>query len=211
MMHPPERSPERDAALEAMLPHVPFDGWTYKTLRMGLRSIGAAEEDAELLFPGGAADMIEAFSDLADRRMEEGAGALDLAGMRTPQRVRALIVLRLKQNRPHREAIRRALSVLALPRHARLAVACNARTVDAIWHAAGDRSADFSWYTKRALLAAVYSATFLFWLNDDSEEDSATLAFLDRRLADVGRIGKMRGRLEKLADRLTPPPLRRSA
>lgn len=110
MMHPPERSPERDAALEAMLPHVPFDGWTYKTLRMGLRSMGAAEEDAELLFPGGAADMIEAFSDLADRRMEEGAGALDLAGMRTPQRVRALIVLRLKQNRPHREAIRRALS-----------------------------------------------------------------------------------------------------
>ena len=36
MIDPPERSPERDAALEAMLPNVPFDGWTYRALRTGL-------------------------------------------------------------------------------------------------------------------------------------------------------------------------------
>src|SRR5690349_18307092 len=72
VMRPPERSPERDAAIDALLPNVPFDGWTYKALRMGLRAAGMAEEDAELLFPGGAPDMIEAYSDLSDRRMEEG-------------------------------------------------------------------------------------------------------------------------------------------
>ena len=87
-----------------------------------------------------------------------------------------MIALRLEQNRPHKEAIRRALALLALPRNARLAAACTARTVDAIWHAAGDRSADFSWYTKRAILAAVYGATVLFWLRDASEDDAATLA-----------------------------------
>ncbi len=62
--------------------------------------------------------------------------------------------------------------------------------MDAIWHLAGDRSADWSWYTKRAILAGVYGATLLYWLRDDSEDDEATLAFLDRRLAGVGRIGK---------------------
>ena len=101
--------------------------------------------------------------------------------------MRAVIALRLEQNRPHKEAIRRALALLALPGHARLAARCTARTVDAIWHAAGDRSADFSWYTKRAILAAVYGATVLYWLRDSSEDDAATLAFLDRRLAGVGR------------------------
>jgi ubiquinone biosynthesis protein COQ9 len=208
---PPERSPERDAAIGALLPNVPFDGWTYKALRMGLRSAGLAEEDAELLFPGGAADMIEAYCDLADRRMEEEAATLGLSEMRLTQRVRALIALRLRHKRPHREAIRRALSVLALPQHAGLTAACTARTVDAIWHAAGDTAADFSWYTKRAILAGVYSSTLLFWLTDDSEEDEATLAFLDRRLADVGRIGKLRGRLESLVRRFTPAALRRAA
>ena len=42
----------------------------------------------------------------------------------------------------------------------------------------------------------VYVPTLLFWLRDDSADGAATAAFLDRRLADVGRIGKLRGRIE---------------
>lgn len=196
---PPERSPERDAALDALLPRVPDQGWTVEALRAGLRGSGADPRDAELLFPGGAADMVEAFCDLADRRMEQAAEAEGVAALRLSQRVRALVALRLRQAAPHREAIRRALALLALPRHAGLAARITARTVDAIWHAAGDRSADFSWYSKRAILAGVYSATLLFWLRDDSEDGAATLAFLDRRLAGVARIGKLRARFRRAA------------
>ncbi len=120
--------------------------------------------------------------------------------------MRAVIALRLEQNRPYKEAIRRALAVLALPQNARAAAACTARTVDAIWHAAGDRSADFSWYTKRAILAVIYSATILYWLRDTSEDDAATLAFLDRRLAGLGRVYRLRKRAEALTERLPRPP-----
>jgi ubiquinone biosynthesis protein COQ9 len=52
---------------------------------------------------------------------------------------------------------------------------------------------------------AVYSATVLFWLRDTSEDDVDTLAFLDRRLAGVGRIGRLRGRAEGLVARLPRP------
>jgi ubiquinone biosynthesis protein COQ9 len=200
---PPERSPERDAALQAMLPHVPFDGWNNRALRRGLSGIGASPEDAALLFPGGASDMIEAFCDWADRRMAEEANTLDPA-LPLHRRVRAVIVRRLEQNRPHKEAVRRALAHLALPGHAPLAASMTARTVDAIWHAAGDRSTDFSWYSKRAILAAVWGATLLYWLRDISEDDAATLAFLDRRLAGVGRIGSVRRRVEATIGRLRP-------
>ena len=204
MIAPPERSPERDAAIDALLPNVPFDGWTYRALRRGLGSIGVALDEAELLFPGGAADMIEAYCDLADRRMETAAATRDWGEMRLPARVRAIIVLRLEQNRPSRETVRRAVALLALPRNAQLAARCTARTVDAIWHAAGDRSADFSWYTKRAILTAVYAGTLLFWLRDGSEADAATLAFLDRRLAAVGRIGRLRRRAAGMLGRFRP-------
>jgi ubiquinone biosynthesis protein COQ9 len=190
-----ERSAERDAAIAALLPHVPFDGWTSRALRIALADIGVSPEDASQLFPGGAGDTIEAFSDWADRRMADAAAALDPA-MRLHQRVRALIALRLEQNRPHKEAIRRAIAVMALPGHSRLAATCLARTVDAIWHAAGERSADFSWYTRRATLAAVYGVTVLYWLRDPSDDDAPTLAFLDRRLAAVGSIGSVRRRAE---------------
>src|ERR1700712_5298787 len=200
MIAPPERMPERDAAILAMLPHVVFDGWTKRALRAGVRDAGMPADEAEILFPLGTVDMIETFSDLADRRMEAAAAALPETKL--SKRVRAVIALRLEQNRPYKEAIRRALAVLALPRNARAAAACTARTVDAIWHAAGDRSADFSWYTKRAILAAVYSATVLYWLRDSSPDDAPTLAFLDRRLAGVSRIGRLRGRADALVARL---------
>ncbi len=198
MIAPPERSPERDAALTALLPNVPFEGWTFHALRTGLKASGADPRDAEILFPAGAADMIEAWCDLADRRMEQEAAELDITALRISARVRAVIALRLRQNRGHKEVIRRAVAALALPGNARTAARCTARTVDAIWHAAGDRSADFSWYTKRAILTGVWSATLLFWLRDISEDDAATLAFVDRRLADVGRITRLRRGIERV-------------
>ena len=198
MLNPPERSPERDAAIAALLPNVVFDGWTMPALR------NAAGPDADLLFPGGVTDMIEAYCDLGDRWMEQGAIAAGVSDLRLSQRVRAVIALRLEQNRPYKDAVRRALAILAVPGNTGLALRCTARTVDTIWHAAGDASADFSWYTKRAILSGVYGATLLYWLGDGSDDDAPTLAFLDRRLQGVGRIGSLRRRVDAAAQRFRP-------
>jgi ubiquinone biosynthesis protein COQ9 len=202
MIRPPERLPERDAAIDAMLPNVPFDGWTSRALRAGIIAAGMPEDETDILFPEGTADMIAVFCDLSDRRMTEAAAALTETSLTA--RVRAVIALRLAMNRPHKEAIRRAMAVLAFPRNARTAAEIAARTIDAIWYAAGDRSANFSWYTKRAILAAVYGATVLFWLHDTSDDDADTLEFLARRLQGVGRIGRVRGRAGALLGRLRP-------
>ena len=182
---PIERSEARDVALLAMIPLIPRLGWTVAALR------AAAGPDADLLFPGGAAEMVEAHADLGDRRMEQAAGTI--AATRVTARVRALILLRLEQSADEREAIRRGLSVLSLPRHRMAAVRSVARTVDTIWHVAGDRSADIGWYTKRAILTGVYSSTLLFWLRDTGGHE--TEAFLDRRLVDVARFGRATGRV----------------
>lgn len=208
----PERSPERDAALVRALAHVPSMGWGWPALAAALREDGmtaeAARLEAELLFPGGAVDMVETFIDLADREMAGIAAEPEFAALRTTAKVRRLVLGRLEGLVPHRVAVRRSLAVLALPRHACIAAATLARTVDEIWHLAGDKAADFSWYTKRALLAGVYTTTLLYWLRDDDEDMAATGDFLDRRLAGVGRIGKLRGQVESrlagLRERMRP-------
>ncbi len=191
-MIPPERLPERDDALDALVATQPFPGWTLAAL------CRAAGPDADLLFPGGPVDMVETWCDLADRRMQAPAAEIK----RLPNRVRAIIAARLQQAEPAKEATRRGLAVLATDPAAAARTA--ARTVDSIWHAAGDRSADWSWYSKRAILAGVYGTTLLFWLRDDSEGAEATLAFLDRRLAGVGRIGLIRRRLGAMQQKLSP-------
>jgi ubiquinone biosynthesis protein COQ9 len=187
-----ERSPERDAALHAMLPHVAELGWTRAALRAGLADQGEDPAAAEWLFPRGPIEMVEAWCDLADRVMDAAAAAEDLAARRIPARIRRVILIRLEQAAPHKEAVRRALALLALPWNAPLALHTLARTASAMWHAAGDNSADFSWYTRRMTLAGVYSATLAFWLRQSGEDPAATEAFLDRRLADLARLQRPR-------------------
>ncbi len=194
-MSPLSRSPARDAAIARVLPQVPEHGWGWRALRASPPPPGSADAlPAEELFPGGGPEMIEVFCDLADRRMLDSAGALDPA-LRPTQRLRGALALRFAQNRPFRAAVRRAAAAMALPGQARLAARCTYRTVDALWAASGDRSVDVSWYTKRLTLGVIYSATLLFWLQDDGPDDDLTMAFFDRRVAGLRTFGRWRARL----------------
>ncbi len=196
----------RDKLCAAALAHVPFDGWTGRALRAGAADLGLDPARAANAFPGGPAELLEAFSAEIDRRMLAALEARDLEAMKHRQRIATAVRARLELLAPRREAVRRGLSFLAVPRHAALGAKCLYRSVDAIWHAAGDTSTDYNFYTKRLLLAGVYSATLRFWLNDESAGFSETWAFLDRRLAEAiklgGGLGRAVGGLLDLPDRI---------
>ena len=128
---------------------------------------------------------------MADAEMVAAFELLDDKPEKVHLMIRALILLRLEQASAHKEAVRRALTLLALPINAGQSARTLYRTVDAMWRAAGQQDTDFSFYTKRATLAAVYSATLLAWMADTSSDMAATEAFLDRRLRDVARIPQM--------------------
>ena len=168
-----------------MLGQAPFDGWTRSAIDSAVRSGAVTRDEVSLAFPGGVIDMIAWHSLRADRLLVEEMERRGVSSLKVRERIALGVRVRLEQNAQHREAIRRALALLALPFNGLLASKLLYRTVDAIWYAAGDTATDFNFYTKRALLAGVYSSTLLFWLNDRSENFAATWAFLDRRIEDV--------------------------
>ena len=193
----------RDRILLAALPHVPFDGWSETALAAAAVDLGQDPADARHAFPGGPIALVTYHAAHADRRMEDALKESDLKAMRVRERIAHAVRLRLEQNAAHREAIRAALPVLAQPANGPHALHSLYRTVDTIWFATGDRTTDFGFYTKRALLAGVYLSTLLYWLSDGSEDSQATWGFLDRRIADVMRIQTTRARLA----RFRPPGL----
>ncbi|MEK9967570.1 MAG: COQ9 family protein [Ferrovibrio sp.] len=196
---------EKRALLAAMLPHVPFDGWSTKALSLAARDAGFDNGVVLRAFPGGAVDMLDFWVSETDAAMLRALEARDLPAMKVRDRVKLAVLTRLELAAAHREAVRRALALEALPQHAPRAFKQLYRTVDAIWYAAGDTATDFNFYTKRMLLAGVYAATLLHWLDDKSEGFAGTEAFLDRRLADVMRIQQAKGKLGKLAERIPNP------
>jgi ubiquinone biosynthesis protein COQ9 len=195
----------KDALLEAVLPNVVFDGWSPAAVRAGAERLGLDEAESLRLFPDGPGEVALWLDDWADRRMLEALGGLDLAGMKVRARVAAAVTARLQALAPHREAVRRAIALKLSPFGVARAARIVYRTVDAIWYAAGDTATDFNFYTKRSLLAAIYTPTMLYWLNDGSDGAADTLAFFDRRLADVMKLPGLGGRLKKAAGRATAP------
>ena len=206
-MRSPLAENQRAALIAAMLPNVAFDGWSRPALRAAARRVGMPADEALALYHNGTAELVACFSRWADARMLDRLEAMVPEPLRISDRVALAIATRLEIIAPWREAVRRALSVLALPRHAPLGLRLLYETVDGIWYAAGDRATDFSFYTKRVTLAVIYAATLLYWLEDSSPDFSDTRAFLARRLSEVAAILKARHRFETAVERL-PNPVR---
>ncbi len=199
------RDEVRDRLLLAMLDHVPFDGWTTRALETGAADLDMDGADAERWFPGGVVEVAVHFGAWADQQMQAALAASNLEGIRVRDRIALAVRLRLEALAPRREAMRAVIAWTALPSNASLGVRALYRTVDSIWYAIGDNSADFNFYTKRALLAGVVTATTLYWLGDETDGSTDSHAFLDRRIEDVLQVPKLRVRAERLAKRLPNP------
>lgn len=209
-----DRQDRRDSIVEAMLPHVAFDGWSMNSLVQGVKDAGYPENMAQRAFPNGMGDVTDHFAEWSDRRMLAALETQDLEAMKVRARIHACIKTRIQINAPHKEALRRLLSYLALPSNAPLAARLAWRSCSAMWYAAGDRSADWNHYTKRGLLVGVYSSTLLYWLGDEGDESGdypETWAFLDRRISDVLKTFGMPGRLKAAFSRLRPMAARQTS
>jgi ubiquinone biosynthesis protein COQ9 len=139
--------------------------------------------------------MIDSWFAAIDRAMIDAFPPERIATMKIRERIRSLVWTRIELASTHADALRRAFSILARPAHAAHAARLGWRAADLIWRTAGDTSTDFAHYTKRATLAAVYGATMLAWIDDDSEGFADTRAFLDRRIEGVMRFEKFKAQL----------------
>lgn len=178
----------REKLLDAVLPHVAFDGWSNKALFMAAEDIGISKEMAELAFPDGALELIEAHLAQADKQLAQALTEKNLPEMKIRDRITTAVRTRFELASDYKDAVRKGVAFLAQPQYAAVGAKALWKTCDIMWRCAGDKSMDHNWYTKRMTLSAVYSAVLTFWLNDDSENHAETWAFLDRRIEDVMKI-----------------------
>lgn len=177
-----------------------FDGWSPRAVAMAADQAGVDGDIAALAFQGGAMTMIAAWFASVDAAMLERFPPDVLAAMKIRARITALVEARLTLLAPHREALRRAQAVLAMPHHMAEATRLGWHAADVMWRAAGDTAVDYNHYTKRATLGAVYAATLLTFVSDESENFAETRAFLARRIEDIMRFEKAKARLRGRAE-----------
>lgn len=180
----------KDRILDAALVHVPFDGWSERTLRAAAAEAGVDAGLARALFPRGGVDLALAYHARGDAEMVARLAAMDLKSQRYRDRIATAVRARLEV--ADLELVRRGTTLFSLPQHAPDGAKAVWGTADKIWTALGDSSQDLNWYTKRATLSAVYGTTVLYWLGDSTPDHQATWEFLDRRIEGVMQVEKLK-------------------
>jgi ubiquinone biosynthesis protein COQ9 len=180
-----------------------FDGWTRGAVDSAAGQLGIDPVQARLAMPNTQAGMIDVYIQEVDRALGAYFTPERLAGMKIREKIRSLVWRRLEIMGPSREAVRRALAVLAMPQNLLLALRISWRTADGMWRIAGDTSTDFNHYTKRMTLGALYGSTLLVWLDDATDGWTETAAFLDRRIDDVMRFEKFKADWRGSSDHLS--------
>ena len=199
-----ERRALKDKLLESALLHAAFDGWSRRTLLNAAKDAGVDPATARRLFPRGGDSLLEWLDDWADRQMLATTEGEDLSQLPVRRRIARLARARLEALGQHREALRRAAVAHLLPGNVLGSGRSLWQTVDRMWQAAGlggDPAEGFGYYSRRATLAGVLTATFLYWLQDQSEGFADSWAFLDRRIEDVMRFGQASSRFTSMFGR----------
>lgn len=207
-MRYPDISPEKEKIILSALPHVAFDGWSEDALIAASADAGIEVKDAKALFPKGGVDLAKGFHQLGDAQMVAAFETADTSHLKIREKITLAVRLRI-QAVADKEAVRRGSTLFALPQHAGDGAKLIWETCDQIWTCLGDTSRDVNWYTKRATLSAVYSATVLFWLGDESDGHQDTWDFLDRRIENVMQFEKFKGQIQQnpLMSKLAAGPL----
>ncbi|MEG3149338.1 COQ9 family protein [Sphingomonas sp. ZT3P38] len=180
----------RDALAPLIAANAAFDGWGEAARDAAADAAGVDRDVALVAFPGGAVDMIDAWFAQVDTAMATALPPERLATMKIRDKITALVEARLNEVAPHREALRRALAILAMPQNIVRGARLGWRAADLMWRAAGDTATDYNHYTKRTILAGVYAATITVFLDDESAGWADTRAFLARRIDGILRFEK---------------------
>ena len=162
---------DQDALLEKALQHVPFDGWSDEVIARAAQELSLDMNYVKTtLCPEGVVSLVQLFAKQTDEKMLAALGNMDLDAMRIRDRIAACVKARISLFDQQQLLISMTLRFYANPSHASLAYEHMFRAADHMWHAAGDRSTDGNYYSKRVLLSGVYSSTLLYWLSDESDD-----------------------------------------
>lgn len=189
----------RDEILEAALPNVPFDGWSWEAIGQAAEECGYDQAMAVAVFPARMTDVLDAFSDRADRQMLDALSDTNPEDLKVRERIAECVIRRFEMLAKDKEAVRKSLLFWALPTRKPRAAKIIWRTADRIWDWAGDTATDYNRYTKRGLLSGIIVSTTLAWLDDTDPDMQPTKAFLSRRIENVMTIGKLTGKLKSVS------------
>ena len=145
------------------------------------------------LFPEGYLSIVQMYLEEVDEKMTKESEKINLIRLKIHERIRELCILRLNIMAKEKDLVSKTFLHLLLPHNYKFSSKNLYKTVDQIWFLAGDNSTDFNFYSKRIILASIYTSTMIHFINNDNMED--TLFLLNKLLRRVSKIPQIKSNI----------------
>ena len=184
--------------LKEVKKYVHQNGWT-KNILNKLSKNELNSSDLVYYFPNGYKDLINLAITELNQSLENKVKKINIINFPISKRIKKILSIKLELLNEEKVFYRKTFNHLLLPQNSKIMKKNLYNSVDNIWYLAGDNSTDFSFYTKRITLAAIYvNALFVFY-NTNIEEAGFNI---DKNLKRISKIPKIKDRFSFLKDSL---------
>ena len=156
--------------------------------------------EINLLFPDGNKDLLEYSLDQLNIELQEYCKSIDLIRLPLHKRIRKILLSKIEIMNKEKNFYKKIFLKSLLPNRTISLSKQLYKSIDQIWYLAGDTSVDFNFYTKRLILAGIYSRVVLFFFNNNNQNELENL--LDLNLKRVAKIPELKSKINIIKDYL---------
>ena len=156
--------------------------------------------EINLLFPHGNKDLLEYSLDQLNIELQEYCKSIDLIRLPLHKRIRKILLSKIEIMNKEKNFYKKIFLNSLLPNKSISLPKQLYKSIDQIWYLAGDTSVDFNFYTKRLILAGIYSRIVLFFFNNNNQSELENL--LDLNLKRVAKIPELKSKINIIKDYL---------
>lgn len=174
-----------------------FDGWNEKALEKSLEKSGIDTKLSNFIFENGCLDVADFFIREIDEKMKIAAINLDFSQMKIRDKIKNLVKIRLEINQEYKPQLVKLVQFYS-SKNILHALKNAYKTADLMWKTIGDNSVDFSFYSKRIILAKIYIRVLYYFVSDSSENYQKTLSLLDNQIEKVMQFTAFKFRVKNI-------------
>ena len=186
----------KNQILQEAKPYIVKYGWNENLFVSMKNDTKFTYEEMNVVFPNGYTTLMEMYLDDINSKMTVKSKNINLIRLRVHERIRELFLLRLMIMSEEKKLISKTFLNLLLPYNYKLALKNLYKTVDQMWFLAGENSTNFNFYSKRVILASIYTSVMMHFVNNDNIDE--TIILLNKQLKRVSKIPQIKSRINDI-------------
>ncbi len=171
---------KQEKLAKLFIQEVPKFGWSRETLLQCAKKQRISTSVLAKLFPSFEYDVLKFIIAQNNIQVEKNYNSFNNSRLKTRDKIKTILELKFDSNEYLKKSLPEMLKFLLRPGNLLMSIKMLHENSDFIWNLAGDKSNDFSFYSKRGLLSMVYLATLIYWLNDKSTNGIGTKNFISK-------------------------------